>query len=409
LEPAVPKLDDKTGTDWINFKASQFRNKTNPSQGDGLKSAFEHDLAVIQKRESQKLQQKTQDMGSAASGGDSSRAKPFTFNPNAKDFSFNPGATSFTPTAAGGGGGATPVATAGRSQADAPAKSSGPTFTVFAMNSKFGDCPLETFLDGFAERSNFNSKNHLSALKEDTSWSEATGPSFHDILGQPNPMMPIGQLSSSTMPGQWQQQPGMGQMGAPAGQAPGQAGAQPQMMVQQGGPGQAGNPQMMGQQGFMMAQAPGGQPQQMFQPMYPAPAGAAPMQPPGGKGGQMPAQQGQQMAFNQQVQQMMPGPGGQQMAMPGNMVQGGQNMPKFGGMPGNMPGNMVMMVPAGQGMPQGMMVPQGMPAQPGQPGQPAQESPGGGPQMMQQRPMQFQGQMPSGQQMGGGPMPDHNG
>merc|ERR1740117_2411648 len=65
LEPAVPKLDDKTGTDWINFKASQSRNKTNPSQGDGLKSAFEHDLAVIQKRESQKLQQKSQDSGSA--------------------------------------------------------------------------------------------------------------------------------------------------------------------------------------------------------------------------------------------------------------------------------------------------------------------------------------------------------
>merc|ERR1719440_1264067 len=128
-----------------------------------------------------------------------------------------------------------------------------------------------------------------------------------------------------------------GQMGAPGG---GGGGGQPGQ--------QPGGPQMMGQQGFMMPNpnAPGGQPPQMFQPMYPAPTGQAPMRPPGGGQGQMPQGQGQQpMVFNQQ---------GQQMAMPGNLVQvqGAQNqggvnmanMPKFGGMGGQ---PMVMMVPQG--------------------------------------------------------------
>merc|ERR1719199_1819695 len=89
LEPAVPKIDDKTGNDWINFKASQSRNKTFPSQGDGLKMEFEQALSVIQKRESQKQQQlKQQDQPgqsdasgtrraeTSPSGDESSRSKP---------------------------------------------------------------------------------------------------------------------------------------------------------------------------------------------------------------------------------------------------------------------------------------------------------------------------------------------
>jgi hypothetical protein len=441
LEPAVPKLDDKTGNDWINFKQSQTRSKTNPSQGDSLKKEFEQALEVIQRRERQgnaRQQQPQQDQLVATGSGDASGSRKqematssgtpsnFKFNTNAKEFSFNPSAATFTPTASSSGvAAAAPASHSDSAPAGPPVKTSGPAFNVQQRNEKLLKMNLDTILDGFAR-----SSHSADTLGKDLSWTEAKGPlSFKEILGQPNPTYPMGP-NSGTMPGQWQQ-PGIGQMGAPAAQAPGQPAGQ-QMMMPQGnqgqmgapgaqGQGQPGAPQMMGQQGgFMMANAPSGQPQPMqFQPMYPAPgSGNAPMRPPQG-GQQMPQQGQQQMVFNQQGGQMAM-PGGQQMGMPSNMVpvqgnqnQGGinmQNMPKFG-MP---PQGMVMMVPTGGQMPQGVPTNfQGQPGQPGPPGQPGQPgqqgNPPGGPQMM--RPM-YHGQMQGGQMGGGGPphqMPGHDG
>jgi len=395
---------------------------------------FEQALSVIKKRDDQKQQQRQQDLAhtgqsdasgsrdmvATPSGGDSrSSKKPFSFNPNAKDFSFNASAATFTP----GGAAGSPVAapSPAESQQSPAVKTSGPPFTIFSSSTEQSRLTLDNILDKFVGRSN---RSDMPRAAEDVSWTAANGPSFKEILGQPNPMMPIGQLNNGQMPGQAQTwQPGMGQMGAP--QPPGQP-AQPQMAVQQGqtgapggqAPGQPGAPQMMGQQGFMVGGAPGGQPGQMFQPMYPAPAGSAPqgMRPQGG-GGQMQAQ-GQQMVYSNQGQQMAV-PVGQQMAMPGQMMQGGQNqgsgnmgnMPKFG-MPGNMPqGGMVMMMPQNGAQGQVMMMPQQSMLQ-GQPGQPGQHGHQGQPgQPNQMRPM-YQGQMSGGQMGGGGPphqMPGHEG
>lgn len=396
LEPAVPKLDDKTGTDWVNFKASQSRNRENKAQGEGLKAEFEQALAVIRKRESQKQKPQTsQDQaqpsgqieaaGSASpSGGDS---KPFKFNANAKDFTFNPTAATFTPT---GAAASTPASASQAESASKQAKqsgavSTGPEFTINASKPELARLQLEKILDRFSQ-----SSCGARGLSQEPKWSDANGPSFREILGQPNPMMPIGQLGNGASPGQWQQQqPGMGQMGPPGAQAPGQPPAAQQMMPQQGqmgGPGgqptgQPNAPQMMGQQGFVMGAAPGGQSGQMFQPMYPAPTGAAPMPRPAGGAGQMPVQGQQPMVFNQQG--MMQQGQGQQMAMPGNMAQ----------MQGQ---QMVMMMPAGQGMPQGFAPMPGQPGQPGQAGQPGQQGGHpGAPQQMMPRPM-YHGQMGGG-------------
>merc|ERR1719387_1138349 len=54
LEPALPKLDDKTRNDWINFKQSQTRSAGKPNQGNGLKKEFEQSLALIKNRQEAK-------------------------------------------------------------------------------------------------------------------------------------------------------------------------------------------------------------------------------------------------------------------------------------------------------------------------------------------------------------------
>merc|ERR1719252_255635 len=51
LEPALPKLDDKTRSDWINFKQSQSRITSKAVHGSGLKSEFEQNLQDIRQRE----------------------------------------------------------------------------------------------------------------------------------------------------------------------------------------------------------------------------------------------------------------------------------------------------------------------------------------------------------------------
>merc|ERR1719355_443933 len=51
LEPALPKLDDKTRNDWINFKSLQSRGATRPAQENLLKAEFQQSLEELRKRD----------------------------------------------------------------------------------------------------------------------------------------------------------------------------------------------------------------------------------------------------------------------------------------------------------------------------------------------------------------------
>jgi len=119
LEPALPKLDDKTRTDWINFKQQQTRHPTRPERGvDVLKVEFENALKTIQQREALKQQGEQGNGGAMPSGanetpagaktapaaagsetpaGDDtpSRSKSFALNPAAKPFTFSASAAVF--------------------------------------------------------------------------------------------------------------------------------------------------------------------------------------------------------------------------------------------------------------------------------------------------------------------------
>lgn len=373
-------------------------------QGDGLKHELQQSLEAIQKRQQQQQARQAEQLANSGHaqgsigqsdgaghgmysrktdgqmhvGGESGKAKPFSFNPNAKDFTFNTSAPAFTPTNAASSAAQKPHSQNSSSQ-PAP-QGPGPVFTV-TNSDPFHNKKLSDILDGFFHHIHRDFSDH-----NEPKWTEAKGASFKEVLGQPNqqlqPMMAQLNLAGA-MPGSWQPQQ-MGQM--PPGA--------------QGVPVNA-PPQMMGQPGYMMgSNAPGGQPQQMFQPMYQGggnPPGQPPMhqRPPQNPGN---VQQGQMqpMAFNQQMVQqgnMQP----QAMAMPTGMVQvqGGQN-PGAVNMAGPMPkfGMQVMMVPAGYNPQQGFPQPQPMQGQPGpqqgQPGQPGQQpqpgSGGGGPHphMMQQ-------------------------
>lgn len=258
---------------------------------------------------------------------------------------------------------------------------------------------LDDILDCF-----FNSQKGDS-LGSEPGWPEAQGPSYHEVLGQPNPSNPLPPNVGNMAP-----QPGMGapwqQQQQPIGQAP------PGAPVQ-GGAGAA--PQMMPQQNFMVPQTGPNMNQgqgQMFQPMYQGPGGGQmPAQRPQ-NANNMPPQDQQAMAFNQQSM-MAPQPGapgpqqgmavpsgmvnpqggpiqGGMMMMPGGQPMQGQAMPKFQGM------QMVMMQPPGHYQQQQFQQ-QGQPGQPGpQPG-----GPPGGPQNPQGH--WQQNQMMPVQMMQGGP------
>lgn len=250
-----------------------------------------------------------------------------------------------------------------------------PNFDTFANNTS-----LQKKLDDILDCFYGSSKNeHLPGL--DPSWPEAQGPSYHEVLGQPNPANPL---------------PPVGNMAQPMGGAPWQQQQQPMGQGPQGGaPAQGGNnaPQMMPQQNFMMAQP--GQGGQMYQPMYQGPGGG--QMPPQGQRPQnsnnMPPQEQQPMGgFNQQgMMQMPPGPG-QAVAMPQGMAQGpqGQQGQQMMMMPnGAVPkfGVQMMMVPAGQYAQGGFPPQRGEPGGPNTsfsqgPGQPGSQpgGPPGGPQ-----------------------------
>jgi len=331
LEPALPKLDDKTRNAWINFKQSQTRNASKSASGSGLKMEFKQSLQAIQQRQLSKQQDQPleqvqqQDGGSAVrshspvaagdasrsstagaggamlprrssasnpaagnpsraigdTGGDSSRSSKFTFNPGAKEFSFNPQAATFTSAVgsspSGGGGAASPQA-----------RAQGTSLQFHAANHDAKSRPLREILDYLLDHAR-HEPSELVTLE----WAEAVGLPFREVLGRPHAngppalVLPAG-ASPGTGPGSWQQQ--VVASGASAGSQ--------------------------------------GQPGQMYPQMYAAPgSGVSGQRSPGrGQGGMMSPQGGQM------------GPGS-----------------KFGGQVG-----IPVMVPSGQYGPQGF-VPQGQP------------------------------------------------
>jgi len=331
LEPALPKLDDKTRNAWINFKQSQTRNASKSASGSGLKMEFEQSLQAIQQRQLSKQQDQPpeqpqqQDGGSAVrshspvaaggasysstagaggamlprrssasnpaagnpsraigdTGGDSSRSSKFTFNPGAKEFSFNPQAATFTSAVgsspSGGGGAASPQA-----------RAQGTSLQFHAANHDAKSRPLREILDYLLDHAR-HEPSELVTLE----WAEAVGLPFREVLGRPHAngppalVLPAGAVPG-TGPGSWQQQ--VVASGASAGSQ--------------------------------------GQPGQMYPQMYAAPgSGVSGQRSPGGGQGGMMSPQGGQM-----------GPGS-----------------KFGGQVG-----IPVMVPSGQYGPQGF-VPQGQP------------------------------------------------
>jgi len=149
-------------------------------------------------------------------------------------------------------------------------------------------------------------------------WPEATGSSYHDLMGKAGPAQgkppTIANAGSGAMPGNWQQ-PGFPQAVPVATQQPTAPGAPGPQGTAQHPP--AGMPQMM-QPGFMMVNptwpppVQGGVAYQSFMPMMSHPQGAVQQQGPQ-----------QQMVFNQQAMLVAQQPQQQMTMHPGMM--GGQD------------------------------------------------------------------------------------
>lgn len=199
-------------------------------------------------------------------------------------FTFNPAATAFTPKGGGGGG------SSGQSK---------PQFVINPSNPDLLCRSLNDILDCFFEGLRSESKEHPTP-----EWPEATGSSYHDALGQPNPCShpnPMGAMTGGAVLTNWQQVPAQTNSGVPGCIGPN-----------------------MVQQGFVVAPQQGGQSTNIM-PLYGA-GPAAGQRPP--NAGNVPSQQ--PMVFNQQQPMML-----QQQFVPmsGGMMgsQGSQNpaMPKF--------------------------------------------------------------------------------
>eukprot|EP00747_Dinoflagellata_sp_TGD_P073088 gnl/TRDRNA2_/TRDRNA2_157748_c2_seq4.p1 gnl/TRDRNA2_/TRDRNA2_157748_c2~~gnl/TRDRNA2_/TRDRNA2_157748_c2_seq4.p1 ORF type:complete len:608 (+),score=153.18 gnl/TRDRNA2_/TRDRNA2_157748_c2_seq4:180-1826(+) len=438
LEPALPKLDDKTRNDWINFKSLQSRGATRPAQENLLKAEFQQSLEELRKRDKAKAGASGgasgagtgAASGSGAGANDGSRrgggaiaaagagGSSFSFNPQAKEFSLNPGAVAFSPSSAN----STPMAAssgppasnamAGGPPNARPAATNAvqPKFLPSKANPEYLRKKLPELLDSFLTKATREAPSQSTP-----DWPEAVGTTYREVLGRPNPANPTMpqhpeamQGGGGNMPTMWQAPPG--QMIAPANaprgvgnvgmvnMPPGAVAVQPQMMQQQFGQMFVGNVGSMGSNnmgnqgnrqsgdGQTMPQPPQQQAMQPMQFNQQMMMGQRQEQG-GGMGGQQPMQPnvGQMPNFNQQGVPMMfvaAGPGG--TGYPMQMQQGGIHMQQQGGPP------MQMQVQAGP-------PPQQQPGQSGvgQGGMPQQG------QMMQQ-PM-YQQQMQQQQQMGWGP------
>lgn len=399
LEPTSAKHDETTARSRMNMKEAA-RGNAQRMQGTSqdLKSEFQQSLEIIAQQDAKKRgknpdgnsqwdgqntqNQKGQSGGAMAKAGDQSRQQSgsFSFNPQAKSFTLNPAAVDFTP----GGG-----------QAQTPAKSSAPSPSFSTYSKK---PPGKSFKGGLSEilEMFFQRAKNSTPDSAAPDWPDAKGPSYKDVLGQPNPsgqraVAGAGQMHMQNMAaqaGSWQTQ-NQGQQGGQ--QATNQVQQQQQVPQQnapqnqdqqQGGPnvgGQGGMPMQptMMPQGFVVAGAPGpgqgNQPNQMQQygNMYPGQQG----QPHQGQGMGQPT-----IVFNQAP---VMGQGSNQM-MPTMIAQGQQ-------------GQMGVTAPMAKfpGQQQQMLVVPMMLAGPNQYGN--------GQGFGMQGPMQGQGTMPP---QGGGPQGD---
>jgi len=327
LEPALPKLDDKTRNDWINIK-QQARQATKPPGQGCLKQEFQQSLEVIQKREASRRQQEQavaegegrrgksavnsqmqpdqmfgkgmQSAGCGSASESSMASKSFSFNAQAREF--NPNAPGFTPSNPNQNAMFTPQSQPPQPQpptngSNAPiTKSNLPTFTT-NNNPDLLRMNLETILKPF-----FDMAKNEGTETTAPDWPEAQGPSYVRVLGMPSaanlvpPTVPI--ASPGSMPSGWQ--PGMSQ--APV--APGGAPMQGQI-----------------QQGFMMAPAGQGQ---MYPQMYPS--GVRPQNSNVSNDGPCMQVFGQQGMIDQPSQSMAM-PCGQNMPMGSFAKFGGQTQP----------------------------------------------------------------------------------
>lgn len=261
LEPAMPKFDDKTRNDWLNFK--QQKNSEKLQHGSGRKMEFQQDLQALQQRESRlpssggRLQSRPEASGRrpdgalGRSGDDSGRSK-FSFNPEAKEFSFNPQASTFMPPQLPGAG--SPM---GLSQA----RQYGPPFPNLNKGGKLKN--LKELLDGLFD---ISKKENLEQVSY--AWAEATGPPCREVLGvqdgQPPAFIPPALVGPGGMPCGvgWQPQP---QPQQPQQQQPQQLQQQRPQMQQQNQQMQqmTGQQQRMQQQGSGRPQGPQQQQQQV--------------------------------------------------------------------------------------------------------------------------------------------------
>ncbi|CAJ1343059.1 unnamed protein product, partial [Effrenium voratum] len=227
LEPALPKFDDKTRSDWINFKQSRARQGQPPTTRDELHQslqAFQQKEGGGKKPSSDAGQSNPTgahaDNASADADSKNGEGSKFSFNPSAKEFSFNPQAATFTPTSssaagrtgdkvalpgpasasaggAGGGGGGTAAAAAvapkregEKAMAPGPVHNARPatrSFAEFLKPAKPGGrrpASLEDLLSRLYKTCESTKPQNCAPT-----W-EATGPSYKEILGQPTPNQP---------------------------------------------------------------------------------------------------------------------------------------------------------------------------------------------------------------------------
>lgn len=247
LEPALPKLDSQTRTDWIDFKKSRMRTTSKPGQEVALKHEFQLSLEIFKKRESLLIEKATVSAcvpgtvnGSVQETADPVResgeglhhepglgktessdspvallapnpgfqepdltkcvdqastnttsgdvaGSSFIFNPGAKEFSFNPGAATFTPTN---------VVVAGSAYApifhENTTSETGLKFIARRINPDFLQCPLGDLVEDF--RARCDGENTTVSSPD---WPLSNGPGIREVMGNrsaPNAMltMPAG-------------------------------------------------------------------------------------------------------------------------------------------------------------------------------------------------------------------------
>lgn len=357
LEPTSAKHDDSNVRGGRGLKDPAQRNPQRMSGNNAdLKVEFQQSLQVISQQEAKRNRKTAGDgeMGpwegnNTQASGDKSKNQPgalakagdpsrqgFSFNPKAPAFSLNPQAGEFMP-------GGSNNAAANPAPAATPAKSTGPgpMLKLDKKSTKQQLKGLGDILEMFFQRA-----KHSSPESAAPDWPDAKGPSYKDVLGQPNPQasarvgaanLGAAQHMQQMQGGGWQQQ-NQGQQQQP--QQTGQQVQQQQVPQQNAPPNQEqqGGPQMVGQgmtmqpmmpQAFVVNNASGGQQNQMqYGQMYGGPGQGQPHQ---GQGMAQPT-----IVFNQAGG--MPQGGVNMVPMQLQNQQGqmagvtaGGAMPKFGG------------------------------------------------------------------------------